>query len=34
MAERDYRRVGLGMSLVAIALVLVGFRLYLKQIES
>jgi predicted CXXCH cytochrome family protein len=34
MAERDYRGVGLGMSLVAIVLVLVGFRLYLKQIES
>ena len=34
MAEREYRRVGLGVSLVAIALVLVGFRLYLKQIES
>ena len=34
MAEREYRRVGLGVSLVAIALVLVGFRLYLKRIES
>jgi len=34
MAERNYRRVGLGMSLVAIALVLVGLRLYIKRIES
>jgi len=34
MAERNYRRVGLGASLVAIALVLVGLRLYLKRIEG
>jgi predicted CXXCH cytochrome family protein len=34
MVERSYRRVGLGISLVAIALVLVGLRLYLKRIES
>jgi predicted CXXCH cytochrome family protein len=34
MAERNYRRVGLGMSLIAIGLVLVGLRLYLKRIES
>jgi predicted CXXCH cytochrome family protein len=34
MAERNYRRVGLGISLIAIALVLVGLRLYLKRIES
>jgi Cytochrome c3 len=34
MAERNYRRVGLGISLVAIALVLVGLRLYIKRIES
>ena len=34
MAERNYRRVGLGISLVAIALVLAGLRLYLKRIES
>src|SRR5271157_161027 len=34
MAERNYRRVGLGISLGAIALVLVGLRLYIKQIES
>ena len=34
MVERNYRRVGLGISLVAILLVLVGLRLYIKQIES
>ena len=34
MAERNYRRVGLGFSLLAIALVLVGLRLYIKEIES
>jgi Cytochrome c3 len=33
MVERNYRRVGLGFSLVAIALVLVGLRLKIKQIE-
>ena len=34
MVERNYRRIGLGFSLVAIALVLVGLRLKIKQIES
>ena len=34
MAERNYRRVGLGLSLVAIALIFVGLRLYIKRIES
>ena len=34
LAERNYRRIGLGVSLIAIALVLVGLRLYIKQIES
>jgi hypothetical protein len=34
MAERNYRRLGLGMSLVAIGIVLVGLRLYIKTIES
>jgi hypothetical protein len=34
LAERDYRRVGLGMSLVAIALMMVALRLYLKRIET
>ena len=33
LAERNYRRVGLGMSLVAIALMLVALRLYIKGIE-
>jgi hypothetical protein len=33
MAERNYRRVGLGISLVAIGIVLVGLRLYIKKIE-
>ena len=34
LAERNYRRLGLGVSLVAIALVLIGLRLYIRQIES
>lgn len=34
LAERNFRRMGLGVSLLAIALVLAGLRLYLKQIES
>jgi hypothetical protein len=34
MAERNYRRIGLGISLIAIAFVLVGLRLYIKQLES
>ena len=34
MAERNHRRVGLGMSLIAIGMVLVGLRLYIKKIES
>jgi hypothetical protein len=34
MVERNYRRIGLGFSLVAIALVLVGLRLQIKQTES
>jgi cytochrome c3-like protein len=34
LRERDYRRMGLGVSLVAIALVLLGLRLYLKQLEG
>jgi hypothetical protein len=33
MKERDYRRVGLGISLGAIGIVLVGLRLYIKKIE-
>jgi hypothetical protein len=34
MAERNYRRVGLGVSLVAIGIMLVGLRLFTKKIES
>lgn len=34
MVERNYRRVGLGMSLIAIGTVLAGLWLYLKKIES
>jgi predicted CXXCH cytochrome family protein len=34
LAERAYRRVGLGLSLIAIAVVLIGLRLYTKRIES
>ena len=34
MTERNYRRVGLGISLLAIGIVLVGLRLYIKTIES
>jgi len=34
MVERNQRRVGLGISLIAIGIVLVGLRLYIKKIES
>jgi hypothetical protein len=34
MAERNYRRLGLGVSLIAIGIVLAGLRLYIKKIES
>jgi hypothetical protein len=34
LAERDRRRRGLGLSLVIILAVLVGLRLYIRQIES
>ena len=34
LKERNYRRYGLGLSLIAIAIVLTGLRMYLKQIES
>lgn len=33
MVERDRRRAGLGVSLIAIVMVLVGLRLYIKMIE-
>ena len=34
MVERDRRRAGLGVSLIAIGMVLVGLRFYIKRIES
>ena len=34
LAERDYRRIGLAFSLVAIGLMIVGLRLYIEQIEG
>lgn len=34
LRERDYRRMGLGFALVAIAAVLLGLRLYIRQIEQ
>ena len=34
MAERNYRRLGLGISLLAISIVLAGLWLYIRQIES
>lgn len=34
LAERDFRRLGLGISLVLILLVLLSLRLYIRQIES
>jgi hypothetical protein len=34
MVERNYRRVGLGISLCAIGIMLVGLRFYIKKIES
>jgi hypothetical protein len=34
MAERNYRRFGLGASIVAIGIMLVGLRLYIKKIET
>lgn len=34
MAERRYRRVGLGISLLAICVVVIGLGLFIRQIES
>jgi hypothetical protein len=34
MVERNQRRLGLGISLIAIGIVLAGLRLYIKKIES
>ena len=34
LRERDYRRMGLGVSVLIILIVLVGLRLYIRQIEE
>ena len=34
MVERNHRRIGLGICLIAIAIMLVGLRMYIKKIES
>jgi len=34
LKERDYRRMGLGISLLAIVVVLIGLRLYIRKIEA
>jgi hypothetical protein len=34
MVERNHRRVGLGISLIAIGIVLAGLWLYITKIES
>ena len=34
LAERDYRRKGLGLTLIAIVAVLIGLRMYIRQVES
>jgi len=34
MVERNHRRAGLGISLIAIGMVLAGLWLYIKKIES
>jgi hypothetical protein len=34
LADRDYRRMGLAVSLVAIVVVLIGLRLYIREMES
>ncbi len=34
MVERNHRRIGLGVSLIAIGIVLAGLWLYIKKIES
>ena len=33
LQERDYRRKGLGLSILAILAVVIGLRLYIRQIE-
>ena len=34
MVERNHRRIGLGLSLIAIAVMLIGLRMYIKKIEG
>jgi len=34
LAERDYRRKGLGLSLIAILIMMIGLGMYIRQIES
>ena len=34
LAERDYRRKGLGLTLITILVVLAGLRMYIRQAES
>ena len=34
MVERNHRRIGLGICLIAIAIMLVGLWLYIRKIES
>lgn len=34
LAERDYRRKGLGLTLITILVVLAGLRMYFRQAES
>jgi len=34
MVERNHRRIGLGISLIAIAMMLIGLWLYIKKLES
>jgi predicted CXXCH cytochrome family protein len=34
MVERNHRRIGLGISLIAIAVMLIGLRMYIKKIEG
>jgi hypothetical protein len=34
MVERNHRRIGLGICLIAIAIMLIGLWLYIRKIES
>jgi len=33
LADRDYRRKGLGLSLIAILIMMIGLGMYIRQIE-